>query len=186
MAVEARLSSSADYTITLDSKVHFSEKEGSIVSSLPGPSGGDFLSEPILSDARLSWIVRQSNPDVPHEQLAAQLETSDASRRTGDVTIYKYYLEMVGILNSVVFFIAVAIFTFSLAFPSECRNPLYLIKAHRCRCMGPMVGCRKRKAPIQGPRHVFGCICFPGSYGGAVVILRMLISLYAVSTKGDG
>ncbi|GLA02364.1 hypothetical protein AnigIFM60653_001767 [Aspergillus niger] len=112
-----RLSSSADYTITLDSKVHFSEKEGSIVSSLPGPSGGDFLSEPILSDARLSWIVRQSNPDVPHE-LAAQLETSDASRRTGDVTIYKYYLEMVGILNSVVFFIAVAIFTFSLAFPS--------------------------------------------------------------------
>ncbi|EHA28226.1 hypothetical protein ASPNIDRAFT_188758 [Aspergillus niger ATCC 1015] len=113
-----RLSSSADYTITLDSKVHFSEKEGSIVSSLPGPSGGDFLSEPILSDARLSWIVRQSNPDVPHEQLAAQLETSDASRRTGDVTIYKYYLEMVGILNSVVFFIAVAIFTFSLAFPS--------------------------------------------------------------------
>ncbi|RDK41575.1 ABC transporter [Aspergillus phoenicis ATCC 13157] len=112
-----RLSSSADYTITLDSKVQFSEKEGSIVSSLPGPSGGDFLSEPILSDARLSWIVRQSNPDVPHE-LAAQLETSDASRRSGDVTIYKYYLEMVGILNSVVFFIAVAIFTFSLAFPS--------------------------------------------------------------------
>lgn len=79
-----------------------------------------------MSDARLSWIVRQSNPDVPHE-LAAQLETSDASRRTGDVTIYKYYLEMVGILNSVVFFIAVAIFTFSLAFPSRYCNPLYLI-----------------------------------------------------------
>ncbi|GKZ26663.1 hypothetical protein AbraCBS73388_002914 [Aspergillus brasiliensis] len=88
-----RLASSADYTITLDSKVHFSEKEGSIISSLPGPSTGDFLPEPILSDARLSWIVRQSNPDVPHE-LAAQLETSDASRRTGDVTIYKYYLEL--------------------------------------------------------------------------------------------
>ncbi|PWY86607.1 P-loop containing nucleoside triphosphate hydrolase protein [Aspergillus sclerotioniger CBS 115572] len=112
-----RLSSNADYTITLDSKVHFSEKEGSIVSSLPGPSTGDHPMEPILNDARLSWIVRQSNPDVPHE-LAAQLETSDSSRRTGDVTIYKYYLDMVGRFNSFLFFVAVAIFTFSLAFPS--------------------------------------------------------------------
>ncbi|PWY87431.1 P-loop containing nucleoside triphosphate hydrolase protein [Aspergillus heteromorphus CBS 117.55] len=113
----ARLASSADYTITLDSKVHFSEKEGSIVSSLPGPSTHDLLFEPTLNEARMSWIVRQSNPDVPHE-LAAQLETSDASRRTGDVTIYKYYLNMVGPFNSVVFFGAVTVFTFSLAFPS--------------------------------------------------------------------
>ncbi|PYH98071.1 P-loop containing nucleoside triphosphate hydrolase protein [Aspergillus ellipticus CBS 707.79] len=113
----ARLASSADYTITLDSKVHFSEKEGSIVSSLPGPSAHDILFEPPINEARISWIVRQSNPDVPHE-MAAQMETSDSSRRTGDVTIYKYYLNMVGPLNSVVFFAAVTIFTFSLAFPS--------------------------------------------------------------------
>lgn len=119
----ARLASNADYTITLDSKVHFSEKEGSIVSSLPGPSTADHPMEPVLNDARLSWIVRQSNPDVPHE-LAAQLETSDSSRRTGDVTIYKYYLDMVGRFNSVLFFVAVAVFTFSLAFPSMYKSML--------------------------------------------------------------
>lgn len=62
-------------------------------------------------------LINNRDSNVPLE-LAAQIGTADTSRKTGDVGIYQYYLGIVGWLNTCVFCMAVAIFTFGLTFPS--------------------------------------------------------------------
>ncbi|THC95864.1 hypothetical protein EYZ11_004642 [Aspergillus tanneri] len=110
----ARVVSFADHIIRLDSKGGLSEKEGSLLSSSTKPSMSDLQTEMIMNDKRNS---RQSNLEVPPE-LAAQLETAEANRISGDVSVYGYYLTIVGRLNSVLFFFAVTVFTFCLTFPN--------------------------------------------------------------------
>ena len=67
------------------------------------------------------YTEKQSNSDTSTEDSGA-----DANRRTGDMTIYKYYVESVGWLPSMIFVVSITIFVFGMSFPSRLfLNPFF-------------------------------------------------------------
>ncbi|EED20873.1 multidrug resistance protein, putative [Talaromyces stipitatus ATCC 10500] len=105
----------ADQVISLDKKGHLIENDGSLLSVSMKMSTTDLHEDAVDKGNMRHGIARNSNLQV---ELAAQVETAEASQKIGDYEIYQYYLGIVGWLNTIVFFVAVAVFTFGLTFPS--------------------------------------------------------------------
>jgi ATP-binding cassette subfamily C (CFTR/MRP) protein 1 len=49
---------------------------------------------------------------------------AEANRRTGDATIYRYYVGSVGWFPSIVFMVSIVIFIFGMSFPSKFSNTI--------------------------------------------------------------
>jgi hypothetical protein len=109
----------ADYVITLGGDGKVSEQgsfkdlnaEGGYVSSfsLPPP---DWNHEPVYTNKIFHGKESAGN-------LRSQTTEDDASRRTGDVAIYLYYVRAVGWIPTLIFMIAISAFVFCLSFPSS-------------------------------------------------------------------
>jgi ATP-binding cassette subfamily C (CFTR/MRP) protein 1 len=108
----------ADHVITLGGDGKVLEQgvfkdlnaEGGYVASfgLPPP---DWNHEPVHTN-----IIFHGKESVGNSP--SQITEDDASRRTGDVAIYLYYVRAVGWIPTLVFVIAISAFVFCLSFPS--------------------------------------------------------------------
>ena len=77
------------------------------------PEAGEFEDIPIkAADAEIRGVMRS----------LTSKEIVGPTRRTGDLTIYKYYAQTVGYLNFTLFIVAGSVFVFALVFPQ------YLVK----------------------------------------------------------
>lgn len=66
------------------------------------------------------YIEQQISKHASEEDIQAKV-----NRRTGDLTTYRYYIDSVGWIPSIIFIVSVTIFVFGILFPSKS----YLLKA---------------------------------------------------------
>lgn len=56
-------------------------------------------------------------------QLGAKSETpdleADGTRRTGDMSIYLYYVQAIGWIPTIIFFVCISCYVFGISFPSK-------------------------------------------------------------------
>lgn len=120
----------ADHIIALDSNGTIAEQgdfeklnhTGGYVASfsLP-PAEWDYKQdEQEIADraAAKPYVYKAYDPDSALEEAAA-----DASRQTGDVSIYLYYVRSVGWFPTIVFVVSMTVFVFCTSFPSSSHNP---------------------------------------------------------------
>lgn len=114
----------ADHIICLDAKGKISEQgkfdelnaTGGYVSTftLPPPDWDYRPEEEDLFNKPQSYAYVPSNPNQREDLLEAE-----ASRRTGDTSIYLYYIGSIGWWPTVVFILAITGFIFCISFPSK-------------------------------------------------------------------
>lgn len=116
----------ADHIVALDGNGRISEHgdftllnaTGGYVSSftLP-PPGWDYKPEQNDLTAGTSvsnYVYCAAVPDA-----TAQAIEADSSRRTGDVSIYLYYVNSVGWIPTIIFVVTITSFVFCITFPSK-------------------------------------------------------------------
>jgi hypothetical protein len=112
----------ADHIISLGSDGRISE-QGFFreLSSL-----GGYISSFNLSSPEWTYNPGYAEPPTSKQSLAlpasivpTQTTTDDATRRTGDVSVYLYYINAVGWLPSLVFVLAISSFVFCISFPGK-------------------------------------------------------------------
>jgi ATP-binding cassette, subfamily C (CFTR/MRP), member 1 len=84
--------------------------------TLPPPDW-DYKPEDVISSAQTYEHI-PSNPN----QITDSLE-AEANRRTGDVSIYLYYVRSIGWLPTSIFIVAMTAFIFCMSFPREYSHP---------------------------------------------------------------
>ena len=71
------------------------------------------VEEEAIKESPVVYKYDKFDPNAAVEQAAA-----DASRQTGDVAIYLYYIQSVGWIPTLIFVGAITAFTFCISFPS--------------------------------------------------------------------
>jgi ATP-binding cassette, subfamily C (CFTR/MRP), member 1 len=113
----------ADHIISLDAKGKIAEQgrfddlnsTGGYVSSFTLPtSDWDYKPEGDVTYNTQAYAHIPPNPN----QLTDNLE-AEANRRTGDVSIYLYYIRSIGWWPTIIFIVAITAFIFCISFPSE-------------------------------------------------------------------
>lgn len=112
----------------------------------------------------------------------------DTSRQTGDVQTYLFYIQSVGWWATIIFFLAILGFVFSVSFPSESermpaspwrhagvRNADRLGSARRS-CLGSVVGRRQRNGAQRQTGILAWRLWRPGLYRDPVSVCRKLVS----------
>jgi ATP-binding cassette, subfamily C (CFTR/MRP), member 1 len=113
----------ADHIIALDEKGKIAEQgrfddlnsTGGYVStfSLPTPEW-DYRPEEDVTSSTQNYPFIPPNPNQVTDNLEAE-----ANRRTGDVSIYLYYIRSIGWWPTIIFIVAITAFIFCISFPSE-------------------------------------------------------------------
>lgn len=57
------------------------------------------------------------------KQVSEEDIQAEANRRTGDLTIYRYYIDAVGWIPAIIFMVSITIFVFGISFPSKSYLP---------------------------------------------------------------
>lgn len=88
--------------------------EGGYVSSfnLPPPDWNHDTLQGVKTLAEKESIA------CPSTTISEKIAEDDASRRTGDVAVYLYYVKAVGWLPALIFVVAISAFVFCMSFPS--------------------------------------------------------------------
>ena len=109
---------------------------GGHVSSFSLPQA-DWTYDPVGKPDDKKGVDREHCLDLPHSKEIAHVESPssssdttceddiviDASRQTGDVRIYTYYVKSVGGWTSLIFVVAIVGFIFCVSFPSKQSFP---------------------------------------------------------------
>jgi ATP-binding cassette, subfamily C (CFTR/MRP), member 1 len=110
--------------------------------SLPNADWNSRLESPSTEKPTYTYVA--PDLDKPSDDLQAE-----ASRQTGDMSIYLYYIGAIGWWPTIIFMLAITAFVFCLSFPSKilfppfslCESLLTLLE----RFLGQVVGTSKRK-----------------------------------------
>ena len=116
----------ADHIIVLGSDGRISEQGSFEKLKLNGGYTTTFG----FSSAESSNISSHSNQEskeikIPNAQTQpeAELETpdleADGARRTGDTSVYLYYVQAIGWIPTVIFFVCISCYVFGISFPSK-------------------------------------------------------------------
>jgi ATP-binding cassette subfamily C (CFTR/MRP) protein 1 len=118
----------SDHIVALDSNGKISEqgtfdklnRSAGYVShfDLPPPDW-DFSPEKHLYEAPPRYTERATTEKVTEEDIQAE-----ANRRTGDASIYLFYIKTVGWMPTIIFTVSITLFIFGLSFPSKWPIPL--------------------------------------------------------------
>ena len=117
--MEAKRVPFADHVITLGGDGKVSE-QGSFKDL---NAEGGYVSSFSLPPAEWNYQPNETT-HLPYDKESvvapsAKCTEDDASRRTGDVAIYMYYVRAVGWIPTLIFVIAISAFVFCLSFPSK-------------------------------------------------------------------
>jgi len=116
---EAKRVPYADHIITLSADGKISE-QGSFKDLA---ADGGYVSSFNLPPPEWNYDPKDTTSTLRGKEFVltqpTQSTEDDASRRTGDVAIYLYYIRAVGWIPSVIFVIAISAFVFCLSFPSK-------------------------------------------------------------------
>jgi ATP-binding cassette subfamily C (CFTR/MRP) protein 1 len=90
---------------------------GGYVSSFNlGPPDWDYQKEEWQSSS-----MKEFHPSSHPIQTAQEIE-AEANKRTGDISIYMYYMRAVGWIAILIFVVSITAFIFCISFPSEYLN----------------------------------------------------------------
>lgn len=147
----------ADHIVVLDKKGKVAE-QGTFEQL---NSSGGYVSTFILPPASWDYLPEYSNEldltsyskNPAQQQMTEDSLEEDAARRTGDVTVYLYYIRSVGWSAAWIFIISITIFTFCNSFPrrysKDTMKEDLLTKTHRY--VAQVVGGRECVASKQPP-----------------------------------
>ena len=96
-----------------------------------GRRGLDFSKFSDFGDGKHSTIQEEDLKLEPDDsQAETEVEARDLKRRTGDLAVYKYYLQSIGSRNLIVFVLFVVLNVFSSSFSRKYLPILFLLKKH--------------------------------------------------------
>jgi ATP-binding cassette, subfamily C (CFTR/MRP), member 1 len=118
----------ADHIVALDSNGCVSEQGDFKCLS----AQGGYVSSFNLLPPEWNFLAHNPNKSEPSKEVVApptkaQVTEDDIGRRTGDVSIYLYYVNAVGWVPTLIFVFAICGFIFSMSFPSKQLLPKYAL-----------------------------------------------------------
>ena len=131
-------------------------------------SNGNSTNEPVVEDSAT--------------RLEVERAASDASRRTGDLTIYLYYFKSIGWVYTIYFLFLVIAFAFCITFPSKYRarekgHPRVYQALKLIRRLGSMVGSCKRDRSLWETRVLVRHLRIHQCFGTAHASIRLLVGI---------
>jgi ATP-binding cassette subfamily C (CFTR/MRP) protein 1 len=116
----------ADYIVALDGNGRISEHGSFTELNATGGYVSSFTLPPPEWDYRPEQNGLSAGTPVSHyvycapvPDATAQAAEADSSRRTGDVSIYLYYVSSVGWIPTIIFIVTITSFVFCITFPSK-------------------------------------------------------------------
>lgn len=112
----------ADHIVALNSDGRIEEQgsfdelnsRGGYLSTFSlSPPDWEYTRMPVEGDDIPAYVY------IPNPSLVSDSVEAEASRRTGDMSIYLYYINSIGWTPTIIFMVAITVFVFGISFPSK-------------------------------------------------------------------
>lgn len=151
------------------------DDQDNIMQTLNSAQHREFAGGESTTNSSSNHIARPT--PAAHDGVGESVDR--ASRSTGDIQIYLYYIKSVGWWACLLFVVAMVGFVFCMSFPSKLLPYSVLVSFGTdtlFRCLGPMVGCCQRGRPQRPSRVLARCVCCSRRRCTCLPVSQLLVS----------